>query len=58
MEKLSDGRFAGSVPVIISKERRPPETESNDPTKLRNATDLDDISYTRHDNNKSRKELG
>ena len=39
-------------------ERGTSRTESNDPTKLRNATDLDGIFYTCHDNNESRKELG
>ena len=39
------GRFAGSAPVIVSKERRQPNGV-DDPTKLRNATDLEGIFYT------------
>jgi hypothetical protein len=57
MGKLSDGRFAGSEPVIISEERRPPDGV-DDPTKLRNATYLDGIFLDLPDNNESRKELG
>ena len=51
------GRFAGLQSVIVSEDSRQPNGV-DDPTKLRNATDLDGIFYTCHDNNESRKELG